>query len=452
MNKILLYIIAVVCTISSCAKLPQAGENKPDDKLTLKISQENITLNIQETEETAVTFTWTTGTNYGTGKAILYSLNFAKSDGTYNDELSIDLGKHLYSMTYTVEELNNLLLEIIPLTEAGTEISFKAQVTARVPDEDRVQTAELTFTVKTYRPAPEKMFISGASADSEENLEMLKAENNRFVWQGNLIAGTLSVINDEYGISITDDIEQDGRYSVIADMTNETITVEEDNCIYFVSEESGWSFTPMTETTGGVYTIICDYKSGQFKFGTIENIWHYMYVSSESDNAPWDSKGTIFQENSASATDWKWFIWNSEPMPYEITLDTNKPEMIMKPFYTSISMIGSATAGEWSLDKKTKLNRTEVMNFIWTGELKAGELKFCCGDSPEYGKGEWFMPKEENQEFSSMENAEIQLVNAAEEGAIDWKWSVKTDGKYSISLNQYTHKLTIEKIDETDNN
>lgn len=440
--KSLIFAFTIVYTIAACQKSDEIKPSDTVDILTLKISDEVIVLDITESEELAVTFSWTTGNNYGTGKAILYSLNFAKANEEYDAENAIDLGKHIYSMSYTVGELNDLLMQFSAL-EAGTQGTYKAQITASVPDEDEVQVSEVEFTATTYRPLPAEISLGGSAMS--EDVKMIKGDNGIFIWQGELKAGDIRVYDSVYGIDIQEEVAQDGRYSVIADMKVDSVSVVIDDTIYFVSEYFGWQFMPMEEKELGVYSILCDIKNGQFKFGTIPNVWHYMYVSSVSDNAPWDSTEAIFREELKGAQDWKWFIWNSEKVPYEITLDLTgeNPKMIMIPFHTEISMIGSATVGEWSLDDRTKLTRNDGMIFTWTGYMNVGEMKFACGTSPEYGKGEWFMPMTDKQEFAPMENEKIQLVNAAEEGAADFKWEVKKAGEYSISLNQYTHELTI---------
>ena len=120
--------------------------------------------------------------------------------------------------------------------------------------------------------------------------------------------------------------------------------------------------------------------------------------------------------------------------------------MKMKPYHTQISMTGDATPGGWSLDDRTQLTRTNVMTFIWEGELKEGELKFCCGNTPEYGKGEWMMPMQDQAEFSPAEDIPLDLIDASIENAPDKKWKISKDGRYSIALDQYTQTLTIKEI------
>lgn len=429
----------------SCQKPALDEGQSKDDVLTLKASSQTLVLDINNAEETALTFSWSTGTNYGTGKAILYSLNIAPIDGEYKEESAIELGKRIYSHAFTTAELNTLIFKMIPYNQAKQEKEYKALLTATIPDDDRVQKSEITFKVVSYRPVPGELSIDGTSLSNMSH-GMLRGPDAKFVWQGELSQGNLRAFNNDYDIEISATIEKAGRYNVIADMTDDSIEIYEDKHIYLVTEESDWSFVEMDMKSEGVYSILCDLKRSQFKFGTIPGAWHYMYVAEEKDNAPWDSKTAVFQEEASSIPDNKWFVDNNEHSPYEIKLDirTTVPQMIMTPYHRVVSMVGDATPGGWDLGQKTVLTRTEIIKFEWNGELKVGELKFCCGENPGYGVGDWFMPEVDQTEFTDVDETQIQLINA--ETGIDKKWKVTEDGVYNISLNQYTGTLTIKKL------
>ena len=447
--NLLISAMILLCVAFSCQS-HDIDENVPDDVLTLKVSKDTVVLNIADAEETAVTFSWSTGSNYGTGKAITYTFNMALEDKDYDEEGKVDFGKHQYSVSYTVEEFNSLVLKLSSLPSTDTEVRCKAIVTACVPEEEMLQTSEVSFVVKTYRPLPEQMCIRGTALAGEGNVEMMSLDNSVFVWQGNLNVGDISVYNDECGVVLSQSIDKDGRYTVMADMMKEQLSLNPVDTVYFLCEEDGWEFVPMEVRTAGVYSIVTEIKGGQFKFGTIPGLWHYMYVSATVDNAPWDSQDAIFKDYLTSEDDKKWFVWNSEEVPYEIVLDTRSEDEIltmkMTPYHTEISMIGDATSGGWSLDDRSRMDKVDVMVFQWTGTLNEGELKFCCGGSPEYGKGEWLMPIQDQTEFVSMDSAAIQMVDASAEDAKDYKWRVHRTGRYEITLNQYTLTLTVKEI------
>ena len=447
-NLLMCFLILMSFTFS--CKDHKIEGSVSDDVLKLKISKDTIVLNIVESEEIAVTFSWSTGTNYGTGKAINYCFNIAVDDEDYNEENSVELGKHHYSVSYTVEELNDLVLGLTSILSAESEVLCKARVIASVPDEDMLQISEVPFVVKTYRPLPEMMYIKGTALAGEDPMDMIYAENGVFVWQGNLNLGDISVFNDEYGLFFTQSIEESGRYTILADLLKEDVSLNIADKVYFVCEENSWKFIPMDTRSDGVYSIIAEIKSGQFKFGTIPDVWHYMYVSSDIDNAPWDSKDVVFKEYLSSEDDKKWFIWNSEDVPYEIILDTRSGndimEMRMTPYHTEISLVGDATDGGWSLNERTRMEKVGAMIFHWSGTLNKGEMKFCCGKSPSYGKGEWLMPMQDQTVFAPAEESVIQRVDASVDEAYDYKWRVNEAGYYDITLNQYTLTLTIKEI------
>ena len=81
--------------------------------------------------------------------------------------------------------------------------------------------------------------------------------------------------------------------------------------------------------------------------------------------------------------------------------------------------------------------------FTWTGDLKPGELKFSC-DLQRDWHGLWYMPEEDGKPLDASGTETIQLVDASEDGAIDWKWNV-TAGNYSISIDQRKETMTVTR-------
>lgn len=440
-----LITLASLFTLSvlfSCQK-STTGSSEPikEDVLTLEISNNDITLSAFDIEEIAATFSWSTGTNYGTGKAINYSLNFAEENGEYDEENAINIGKHTYSINFTVEEFQDIVKEILNI-ESITEHNLKACITATIPDDDRTQSSEVTFKVKTFL-----VNIEGTAMGESGKTTMICADETKWVWQAAFVPGDLQVTSTDSEFNLSHTIETEGRYSVILHTDENRLEVAPVEKVYFVCEQSGWQFHEMEEVSEGIYTITFELKHSQFKFGTIREIWHYMYVNKTQDNAPWDSHDAVFVEKLTSDNDKKWLIHNEDMgAVYDIELDTTGEDvkMTMFPYDSYLSMIGSATEGVWSLDAKTPLEKNSATTFTWSGELKAGELKFVYGANPEYGKGRWFMPLEKDTELTTMTDAKIMLVDA-EKDDTDYKWQVKEAGRYSISLNQLNKTLTVTK-------
>src|SRR5690606_27160735 len=81
---------------------------------------------------------------------------------------------------------------------------------------------------------------------------------------------------------------------------------------------------------------------------------------------------------SENAADYKWKILDGT---YKIRLDLRENKIDIVPFtpYATMYLVGDATPNGWDVEKATAMAKgSTAYQFIWTGELKAGELKFSC--------------------------------------------------------------------------
>ena len=113
--------------------------------------------------------------------------------------------------------------------------------------------------------------------------------------------------------------------------------------------------------------------------------------------------------------------------------------------YTGIYMVGDATPNGWSVDNATAMTAVDAYTFTWTGNLTAGELKFTCDKQGDW-MGAWFMATTDGKALTDgTENITFVDKHITGNGDIDRKWKVSTAGKYTISLNQLTEKITVTK-------
>ena len=75
----------------SCAE-DYMETDKGHDTLTLTVNQQEIVLNEKNHSQEALTLSWTTGTNYGSGSRISYTLEIAKAGTDFTRAYSVDLG------------------------------------------------------------------------------------------------------------------------------------------------------------------------------------------------------------------------------------------------------------------------------------------------------------------------------------------------------------------------
>ena len=142
-------LLTVLCAGACSEELTETS--KGETPLALTASQTEILLDERQYATTALSLTWTTGTNYGTGNAIDYTLEIAPAEAEYTDGVTIEAGRRVYAQSYTTEELNDLLRGEFAAA-AGVAAEYKARVTARVAADERTQQSEIRFTATPYEP------------------------------------------------------------------------------------------------------------------------------------------------------------------------------------------------------------------------------------------------------------------------------------------------------------
>ncbi len=475
-------LLTVLCAGACSKELTETS--KGETPLALTASQTEILLDERQYATTALSLTWTTGTNYGTGNAIDYTLEIAPAEADYAAGVTIEAGRRVYAQSYTVTELNDLLRGEFGAA-AGVAAEYKARVTARIAADERTQQSEIRFTATPYEPVTETLYLIGEAAPTGWSVDAPEAfkrtQPGLFTWTGNLKAGELKFIttqgqflpsynrdataDDDWTLVYRDSDDQPdekfiiaeaGGYKLTADLLNLTLGIETAevntppfNQIYFVSEANGWSFEPMTQDPVNpfIFRYGAEIGNGQFKFGTAEGSWENMYKTDVNDS---DYTHTTVVFVSETNPDNKWLLNADTPnKPYKIALDITPDEesMVMTEFtpYGQIWMIGDATPNGWSLDDATPMQKGgDDYTFTWTGTLSSGELKFTCDCQSDWN-GAWFMASEENKVFEAGSET-ICFVDKSlpENGSVDRKWKVSA-GNYTIVLNQLTETMTVTK-------
>lgn len=161
------YISHLVFALLGCMVLSACVDNdymeldKGHNELALSTSNTEVVLNEQAHGDDALELSWTTGTNYGTGNKISYTLELAKA-GRYLSVL-MWLWRMIvqeYTWKKSVEELNNILREYFG-AEATENISLEARLTAKVTDREETQVATTSFSVTAYKPLTSTLYLIG---------------------------------------------------------------------------------------------------------------------------------------------------------------------------------------------------------------------------------------------------------------------------------------------------
>lgn len=473
--------------------------DKGSSPLQLEVSGEEIVLDQFAEDKEAVKFSWGAGSNQGTGAAISYTFEMDLKDNNFAGGLKIDLGKTAsHFISYTNKELNDSLKKIwsIPVDDEQP-YTFEARVTADVADpsvETQVSNVA-TFSVTPYKHRILRLYLIGDATSGGWAIERatpmtMDSENKDvFTWEGRLenkdfrficqnTSGTWwpGFVKDPdnegkvkyYATNPGDEndikfmIEKPGTYRITIntstlDVTIDPIEVEEpDPELYLIGDATagGWEVTQATKMNyikssdkeedifewegtlkGGPIRFVCQNTSGAFWPGYAKD------MSAEGN------KMKYFESEPSKDKDKSFDI--TLPGTYKITANTSTLEVVItpidveEPLFENVWMIGDATpisGTGWSLPDMIKMTPNGNL-FTWTGELKAGEIKFPM-DGP-------------TQDFSGTfvyaTKADADIINDTDidirKGGEDYKWKL-TDGQagtYTITINFNTNKISFEK-------
>ncbi len=488
-------IFKVLC-LASCLAAVACEDNfkeldKGNDVLTLTGPTSEIVLNEANHAADAVSLSWTTGSNYGTGNKISYSLKFNANGNT----VSKDLGTGVYSWKMTVEELNNYLINDFGAAY-NENVTVGVELTASVYGHDELeQKSAAAFNVTTYEPVTKTLYIIGDAAKNGWSLdsaeELTRTDNGQFTLITRLLGGKdfKFIVSREgfepgYNRAGTDNsklvyratgsdpdekfqVPEDGNYELKLNLLDLTISIEAssgptERCeeMFFVGSFNGWGFTPMDHDPIAMNmwfygSMFNSGNGGEFKFGTQSGNYDSatMFMATQG-GAPYTSQGVVL-----GGDDNKWFLNDDEQdKAYKIYLDVTpgKERMIMNEFtgVEGVWMVGDATPNGWDLGNATPLTAGDNFTYTWSGNLNTGEIKFSC-DKKDDWMGKWFMaarngenPTGEEEFMLFLDKSDTfysELYPEIGVGDLDSKWKIAEAGAYEITMNVLTHKVTFKK-------
>lgn len=488
----LAFALFACVAMTACVDDDYMETDKGHTELALTTSATEIVLNEQNHADNAVTLSWTTGTNYGTGNRITYTLEVAEAGTNYaSPYAAIEDATQTYSFAWTVEDLNNMLREHFGATRQQN-FSLEARVIATVVGQQETQVATTAFNATSYEPVTTTLYLIGDATpggwDNNAATEMTRSDNGIFTWSGNLKVGSFKFIlspgtfapcynngNENgtlyYSTDGTPDInftvEEEHFYQVdvnlftgVLELTQTEGNIPPYDQIYFIDGTAGYSFTAMIKDALDPFLFRYGHyfgATGDFKFATANGSWENNYKATQP-NAPYTDTSVEFV--SGFDPDNKWALQASDVnKAYKICLDIRQGQerMLMSEFtpYEMIYMIGDATSAGWTLGDAIPMTATDdPYVFTWTGQLNAGELKFSC-DKKDDWNGAWFMSAEngaaptgevEQALFidKSSDACKAQYLDTAISG-VDNKWKLTEAGTYTITLNQLEETISIVK-------
>ena len=450
-----------------------------DDVLRLSANAMDVVLLQKNQNNTAVEFSWTTGSNGGTNSAIHYTLELDKKGSNFAAPLSVYLGKAAFLQKYTVRELNDLALNHFKFP-LGSASEMEARVKASVAtDSTQHQVSEVvTIKVTPYNPVSSTLYLIGEAAPNgwdNTKASLLTADASdptKFTYQGFLKSGEFKFITQmgewlpSYNKGANDNtlfyrtdfgqpddkfvITESGTYKVEVSLTDLTISMEKQagpayTKLWIVGDATpnGWNIDNPNEmrvdpSDPFVFTYNAVLKAGEFKIPTSTGNWgtdFYMPLT----NAP-DISNTGVRLVAGGNPDYKWKI--TTPGAYKIKLNIRDMTISITPFtpYERLWMVGDATPNGWNIDSPNEMTKdpNDPNVFTYNGPLTIGEFKIPTATG-NWGT-DYFMPSVNHQDINS---SAVIFVPA---GNPDNKWQITQAGNYRVTLNQLYETITIEKL------
>ncbi len=476
--------LAVVMGVisGSCDKdeLKDPSLENIDNELVLNVSEQNLELE-ERFIGNELNFTWSSGTNGGTGAAIKYTLEIDHAGHDFSDPLLtlVEGVQNQYMASIDHGTLNHRLLN--SGLEAGNSYELEARLTAEITDASvEAQVSKMAFSVGAYKPVSNSLFLVGDASPNGwdiSNAAELNAANQRgvFIYEGILSAGNFKFAvsqddcfcqdfytkdpdNDNQivyseggsGEDVQWTISEEGNYTLRVDLLNKTIEVTpvEDapfSELFIVGDatESDWNLDNPTAFTQSeldpfVFNYEGNFAPGEFKIfaGPMGDWCGDWYRPQVADKAL--ENGEVTQA-AGCEPDNTWLVTEETSGRYRISLNTANNTIRFNK--VNLHIVGDAGPNGWNINNPAPM---EYINgdFVYEGPLTPGEIKFSKYQG-EWCDGDWVNPAENGQ---SITNTEFVTIVGCEGPDNKWKLSADDSGDYEIRINLDTETLTITAL------
>ncbi|MEP6949480.1 MAG: SusF/SusE family outer membrane protein [Ginsengibacter sp.] len=458
-----------------------SGVNAP---LALNASDSSVVLNEADKNNTALTFNWTTGSNYRSSSSIAYVLEIDKKGNNFAAALKNNIGKSTYNTNYTTGALNTLLLTYWGAVP-GKAVALEARIHTTIGDGTIKgdTSTSIEFSVTPYQPVSATLYITGDAtvggndANAADSLVPDASVPGLFHYQATLTPGQFKFIvkrgslipsynrgaDSAHLFYRTLDSDPDNTFSITSpkvynidvNIISLTITITAAalpiySQLWIVGDATpnGWNIdNPNKMKLDAFNPYIFHYNeilnAGEFKMPTGTGNWGGDFYRPLINHPPITDTTAALVFGNTNPPDDKWQITTAGP--YKISLNILYNSIHIVPFtpYTSLWLVGDATPTGWNIDAPTLLTHVagDPYTFTYSGPLTVGEFKIPV-TTGNFGC-DYFRPVMNHPPVADT-TAPFVAHGASPADADDYKWNITVAGNYKITFNQLYETISIK--------
>lgn len=422
-----------------------------EDQMHLSAPAETVFLNARDKDAVAVTFRWTWPELQYDATSYDYAFKMDVADNQFATSIPKMALAGDNSLSFTHKELNDWLEGWG--AKAGQMMTLEAELIATPRGTKEYVKPMVSITRLTVVGYASTLYLLGSATQAGEDYERALLMDKEpgtdcYNWIGTLVAGDVRFVSDRsataesYG---TFAIPREGCYHLRYDLAVNKLSWVEPLYMVGSATEGGWSLADATALNTDRYPILSwtgFLGAGELKFachpqsGLFEDAF---YKAAEADANP-EGEQTIVYDADGSGEDNKWLI--TEAGIYSVEVNMSTLTVVFKRDHSmddlpvkEVWICGNATPSGWDtpFPEKMAYDFNAVKGtFVWTGELKVGELKFPCNNSSY--EGAFYLADNFNEQVSLTGSHHINYF-ASTEGVDDKKWIIDEPGYYKIELN-----------------
>jgi hypothetical protein len=442
------------------------------ETISLSVSDSELTLDQKYAGNTALSFSWTRGTNKGSGSSISYTLEIDQAGNNFSTSRIFEKGKGVYEQSFTGSSLNDLIRESWGIP-AGSGINLEARVIADISDEDVEDDISevIDFSITTYKPVSATLYFMGSAApngwDASKATPMVPDEEDptTFTYQGDLKAGQLKFITtlgsllpsyqkgeDENSLFYRTDetqpnenfvLSEAGKYNITMNLVDLTISIElvtgpgYDVLFIFGSANPNGpdieNALEMMPDPDNLFNFSFDglLNPGEFKIAVNkdDDLGQDMFMRDPEDSSK------VYLHTGGDPDDSNWAVY--EENMHSLELNLSNYTISIEPL--RLYIIGSATPVGWMISEAIPLEQDPEDWYIWRyeGPLGAGEFKFPVNRQFDWAQDMYMK--------DPGDPSKMYRHTGGEEDDEKWIFTEADAGDYILTLNVKDLTIDIQK-------